>query len=212
MKKIVLSLAAILLTSISFAKPAPAPDRKDSGSANAVAATSGLFQKDANGDVMMPTLEEMLGEPIDNLGMIGGNDALKSELVSFAKNYLGIRYRRGGKTPNGFDCSGFTSFVFRNFGMSIDSSSRTQALQGTRVNLSQVEVGDLLFFSGRRGGKTVGHVGMVIEVDEATGSLKFIHSASSKGITIQSFPDGGYYSNRFLHAQRVIEPEIVAAR
>ncbi len=151
MKKIVLSLAAILLTSISFAKPAPAPDRKDSGSANAVAATSGLFQKDANGDVMMPTLEEMLGEPIDNLGMIGGNDALKSELVSFAKNYLGIRYRRGGKTPNGFDCSGFTSFVFRNFGMSIDSSSRTQALQGTRVNLSQVEVGDLLFFSGRRG-------------------------------------------------------------
>ncbi len=53
---------------------------------------------------------------------------------------------------------------------------------------------------------------MVIEVDEATGSLKFIHSASSKGITIQSFPDGGYYSNRFLHAQRVIEPEIVAAR
>lgn len=135
-----------------------------------------------------------------------------ADMLSFAGQYKGLRYRRGGKTPKGFDCSGFTSFVFRNFGFPIDPGSRTQALQGKRVSLSQVEVGDLMFFSGRRGGKTVGHVGMVVEVNDETGVIKFIHSASSKGITIQSFPDGGYYSNRFLHAQRVIEPEVVASR
>lgn len=212
MKKIALLISALIVASISFAEPVPAPDHRSGSNEKAVKSTSELFRTDSNGDMLMPSFEELLGEPIDNLGRTGGNEALKDELVSFAKNYLGIRYRRGGKTPKGFDCSGFTSFVFRNFGFPIDPGSRTQALQGRRVSLSQVEVGDLMFFSGRRGGKTVGHVGMVVEVNDETGVIKFIHSATSKGITIQSFPDGGYYSNRFLHAQRVIEPEMVASR
>lgn len=153
MKKIAVLISVLIIASVSLAKPVPTPDQRSGTNEKAIKSTSELFRTDANGDMIMPSFEELLGEPIDNLGRTGGNEALKDELVSFAKNYLGIRYRRGGKTPKGFDCSGFTSFVFRNFGFSIDPGSRTQALQGKRVSLSQVEVGDLMFFSGRRGGK-----------------------------------------------------------
>lgn len=157
-----------------------------------------------NGDVYMPTLAEMLGEPVDNLGHITGNEWLKDQLVSYAKSYLGCRYRRGGKGPSAFDCSGFTSFVFRNFGYDLSPASSAQSLQGEHVDLHSAEVGDLMFFSGSRGGKRVGHVGMIIDVDRAKGTVKFIHASSSAGIEIQNFPDNGYYSKRFLSVRRVL--------
>lgn len=160
-----------------------------------------------SGDVYMPSLEEMLGEPVDNLGEISDNQWLKDGLVSYAKNYLGTRYRHGAKGPNAFDCSGFTSYVFKKFGYQLSPASRMQGTQGVRVDLGNVEVGDLMFFSGRRGGKTVGHVGMVVDVDRENGTLKFIHASTSKGVVIQHYPDGAYYSRHFLHVQRVIDHE-----
>ncbi len=162
-------------------------------------------------DVLMPTLEEMLGGPVDDFGDFADIEQLQSDLVEYAKKYIGCRYVHGGKGPKVFDCSGYTSYIYRNFGYNISPGSRMQGTQGTRVDISDVQVGDLMFFSGRAGGRTVGHVGMVVDVDEATGKLKFIHASCKKGVTVQSFPDGAYYSKHFLHVQRVIDPEKLQA-
>ena len=156
-------------------------------------------------DVLALTPWELLGED-DGLGdMFSSVSSFQSDLVDFAKLHLGRRYRRGGKGPHAFDCSGFTSYVFRNFNISLSPASRLQGNEGKRVGIEELTVGDLMFFSGRRGGNTVGHVGMVIEVDNETGTVKFIHASSTQGVVIQPFPDGGYYSKHYLHSTRVID-------
>ncbi len=158
-----------------------------------------------NGDIIALTPWELLGED-DGLGdLFNSTSSFQTELVNFAKLHLGKRYKPGGKGPYVFDCSGFTSYVFRNFDINLSPASRLQGQEGTRVNLSDLQIGDLMFFSGRRGGKTVGHVGMVIEVDYETGKIKFIHASSKHGVVIQSFPDGAYYSKHYLHSTRVID-------
>ncbi|MCM1028222.1 MAG: C40 family peptidase [Pseudoflavonifractor sp.] len=156
-------------------------------------------------DVYMPSLSELLGAPVDNLGFISGSEDIEADIVDYAKSFIGARYRRGAKGPSSFDCSGFTSYVFRNFDMRLGASSRDQATQGERVSIADARPGDLVFFSGARAGKTVGHVGIVVSTDPATGSVKFIHAATSRGVRIDSYPDGGYYSRRFHSIRRVIE-------
>lgn len=142
----------------------------------------------------LPQMESMLNA-----------DRLSFDIVNYAKTFLGRPYRRGSKGPSAFDCSGFTSYVFKNFDISLNSSSRSQYLQGEKVELDEVRPGDLLFFSGRRGGKSiVGHVGMVVSVDD-NGVVTFIHAATSGGVRYDKYPDGAYYSNRYIGAKRVIE-------
>lgn len=128
-----------------------------------------------------------------------------ADLLDFARTFTGLRYRRGGKTPKGFDCSGFTGYVFRQFGMKLGASSRDQYLQGESVERDCLQPGDLVFFSGRGGGtKRVGHVGIVTSVGDDGKSFNFIHSACSSGIT-ESHSSEPYYSRRYIGARRVSE-------
>lgn len=129
------------------------------------------------------------------------------DMVSFAKRFLGKRYRRGAKGPNAFDCSGFTSYVFKEFGYALNPSSGSQFTQGVKLGRDEVMPGDLLFFSGRRAGSTVGHVAIAIDVNPADGSIKFIHATIGGGVKIDTYPDGGYYSKRFIGARRVLSDE-----
>lgn len=125
-------------------------------------------------------------------------------MKEYAAKYLGTRYRFGATGPKSFDCSGFTSHIFKNFGLELNRTSRGQYTQGENVDIKDVRPGDLLFFSGRTPGKQVGHVAMVTSVDPATGKMEFIHASSSKGISYQTFPDNGYYSRRFIGARRIL--------
>jgi cell wall-associated NlpC family hydrolase len=129
--------------------------------------------------------------------MAKGND-----IVEYAKNFVGRPYRSGSKGPKAFDCSGFTSYVFRNFDLRLGASSRDQYRQGIEVEKTQLQPGDLLFFSGSRKSGRVGHVGIVTEVN-SDGSVNFIHAARKGGIRFDRYPDGGYYSSRYIGARRV---------
>lgn len=161
------------------------------------------------GDFLMPSLSEMLGEPVDNYGFITGYEELQADLVEYAKNYLGCRYRSGSKGPRTFDCSGFTSFIFKKFGYSLNPSSRTQGTQGEEVSLNEAQVGDLIFFSGRRVSDMVGHVGMITDIDNETGKIKFIHASVGNGVMIDTYPDGGYYSKRFISVRHILSDDSI---
>jgi len=196
------AVTAMIFISTSFATEAepcrvPVMDEPDGGECAAVEL--------AADDVYMPTLAEMLGAPVDNFSQPSSvSEEMAGRIIDYAKQFIGTRYRRGSKGPKSFDCSGFTSYVFRNFDMSLSASSRAQATQGERVDVTEARPGDLVFFSGRRGGSTVGHVGIVVSADPEKGSIKFIHAATSRGVRIDSYPDGGYYSRRFHSVRRVI--------
>lgn len=134
---------------------------------------------------------------------------LIGQMKEFASQFLGTRYRLGAAGPKQFDCSGFVGYVFRNFGFDLHRDSRSQFLQGEKVDKNDLKPGDLLFFSSRSSGKgRVGHVAMVTDVNE-DGSCRFIHASSSKrGVVYQNFPDNGYYSKHYIGAKRIIGSSI----
>ncbi len=124
-----------------------------------------------------------------------------SDLLSEAHRYIGRPYVHGAKGPKAFDCSGFTSYVYRQFGYTISPSSRAQYTEGTNVERNDLRKGDLVFFTSRRSGKNVGHVGIVVSADNESGDFKFIH-ASVKGVKVSDFE--GYYVGRYVGARRII--------
>lgn len=136
---------------------------------------------------------------------IDPTEAAARELTEYASRFLGRKYVWGATGPKSFDCSGFTGYVFRHGGIDLPRTSRMQYNQGTKVAREDLRAGDLMFFSSPRSGRgKVGHVGIVVDVDESTGSVTFIHASTKKGITYQKFPDGGYYSRAYIGAKRVI--------
>lgn len=125
-----------------------------------------------------------------------------ADLLKEARTHMGKRYRSGSKGPNAFDCSGFSSYVFRQFGYELSPSSKTQFGQGEKVEKGDLRPGDLVFFTGRSTKRGVGHVGIVVKADNETGNFSFIHASSSQGITIST--NDAYYGRRYLGARRVI--------
>lgn len=126
-------------------------------------------------------------------------------LLAEARSHIGKRYKYGSSGDKTFDCSGFTSYVFRRYGYKLNRSSRGQALQGEAVEREELMPGDLVMFSGRQVSKSrVGHVGIVVSVDRSTGDFKFIHADCSRGVTISDFAAERYYSRRYICARRVL--------
>lgn len=126
---------------------------------------------------------------------------LVADLLKEANRHLGKPYRHGMKGPHAFDCSGFTSYVYKQFGYTISPASRIQYTDGVKVDRKDLRKGDLVFFTSRSSGKNVGHVGIVVSADNETGAFKFIH-ASIRGIKVSACE--GYYANRYVGARRII--------
>jgi hypothetical protein len=123
-------------------------------------------------------------------------------LLSRAHDYIGTPYRSGGRTPKGFDCSGFTSYIFSRYGVKLSASSGSQINDGRRIARNEVKKGDLIFFKGRNSGSSrIGHVGIVSDSDD-NGNIKFIHSASSGGVKVSSIKEP-YYANRYAGSVRI---------
>lgn len=127
------------------------------------------------------------------------------EILDYAFKFRGVPYRHGASSPRAFDCSGFTSYVFKRFGINLDRRSSTQIYDGRRVSRTDLQPGDLVFFNGRAVNKRIGHVGIVTEVDNnRSGGFKFIHASVSRGV-IESHSSETYYSRRYMGACRVVD-------
>lgn len=158
------------------------------------------------------TLSDMLKTDIENRELTveaklrptlsAESQTMLKDLLSEAHRHLGKPYSRGSKGPSAFDCSGFSSYVYSQFGISLGASSRDQYLQGDPIERKELREGDLVFFTGRRGGGPIGHVGIVVSADNATGTFRFIHASNTQGITVAS--SGGYFSGRYVGARRII--------
>ena len=117
-----------------------------------------------------------------------------TSVVAKAKQYIGSRYVYGGSSPSGFDCSGFTSYVYKQFGVSLNRTAAGQYSNGTAVSKSQLQPGDLVMF-GKSG---INHVGIYI------GGGRMVHAANpSRGVTTDTI-NSGYYANNYVGARRVM--------
>lgn len=132
------------------------------------------------------------------------SDENKNEkLVQTAKKHIGIRYKSGGKNPEvGFDCSGFTAFVFKIHNLSLASTASEQANQGKAIFLKDAQKGDLIFFKGGNANDTkIGHVGIVVSNENEP--VKFIHASSTKGIIVSQLEEK-YFKIRFIKLRRYV--------
>lgn len=137
---------------------------------------------------------------------VTANATIIDALLDTAFKYIGVRYRSGQSGPNGFDCSGFTSFVYRQHNIHLTHSSRAQYNEGAHIHdIAQLQKGDLVFFGGSsRRVTSIGHVGIVTEVAPNGKSFKFIHASTSSGIKVDTSLDP-YYTSRYVGACRVIQ-------
>lgn len=126
------------------------------------------------------------------------------DILVEAESYLGTPYRYGGMTRKGIDCSAFVLSVFgASAGMTLPRVAASQAQEGEKVEKTDLQKGDLVFFSQGRG--RISHVGIVESVS-AEGDIKFIHAATSRGVMISSLADS-YWGPKFRFAKRVLSPE-----
>ncbi|MGE4055359.1 MAG: C40 family peptidase [Vicinamibacterales bacterium] len=116
-------------------------------------------------------------------------------LVSTALDLQGIRYRWGGSDPNGFDCSGFTQYVFARHGVTLPREVHEQYREGRSIRRRDIRPGDLLFFSTTAPGAS--HVAIALGDDE------FVHAPSSRGVVRVERLSSGYWAERFIGARRI---------
>ncbi|MGG7176799.1 C40 family peptidase [Clostridium paraputrificum] len=122
-----------------------------------------------------------------------GVNSSSNQVINYAYNFLGRPYVYGANGPNSFDCSGFTSYVYKHFGVGLPRTSQSQFGAGSAVSRNNLSVGDLVFFNTYA---SLGHVGIYI------GNGDFIHAASSGSVRVSSLNEG-YYSSRFAGGRRV---------
>jgi peptidoglycan DL-endopeptidase CwlO len=119
---------------------------------------------------------------------------ITSGILATSKSLMGVPYVWGGTTPSGFDCSGYTKYVFAKNGITLPRISSDQYKVGRYVAFASLKPGDLVFFSLNNNGQ-VSHVGIYI------GNGQFINATTSKGVTISSFTS--YWKNIYVGAKRV---------
>ncbi|WP_019639957.1 C40 family peptidase [Paenibacillus fonticola] len=127
-----------------------------------------------------------------------GSAFADSKLDSTVQSALGTKYLAGGTTTDGFDCSGFTTYVFKSLDIKLPRTSKSQFEMGTAVKKDELKAGDLVFFN--TSGNGISHVGVMVD------SESFAHSSSKKGVTISKLSED-YYVKRYVGAKRILSTD-----
>lgn len=150
-------------------------------------------EKDAPNSEAKPTTELKTGN-------------LRNDLIEFSKQFIGTPYKFACATPEeGFDCSGFITYVYNHYGIEVPRSSKDFEFFGKEISVEHAREGDLLLFTGTEEGSTgIGHIGILINQNGMKSD--FIHASSGKanGVTISSL-GSDHYTQRFVKAISIIE-------
>ncbi len=122
-------------------------------------------------------------------------------IISTAMSYSGTRYKYGGTTNKGMDCSGLVYVSLKENDIMFPRSSYQMAMEGQKIEVEEVQKGDLLYFQTSKSGKRINHVGLVVEVDGD--DIKFIHATTSRGVLVSSLREG-YWKYAFVKAMRIL--------
>ena len=125
---------------------------------------------------------------------------LRKRIADKAQQYVGSTYKYAGTSPNkGFDCSGFTFFVFKEFNVEVSPSSAEQSKQGYKVPLDKVKPADLVFFGDA---SRIQHVAMVVE--RTKDGIVCVHSTTSRGVIVENVSNSTYWKPKILFARDVL--------
>ena len=153
-------------------------------------ASAGL---EADGLVGSSTYRALIGRDLPEVSR--GSSQVVRRIVNTSLQYVGVPYVFGGTTPSGFDCSGYTRYVFANAGVYLPRAADEQYECGYAVSYSNLQVGDLVFFSTYAYGAS--HVGIYL------GDGRFINASSSRGVVVDSL-SSSYWSSCYIGARRVL--------
>ena len=123
---------------------------------------------------------------------------LTQEIVDYALSFVGYPYVYGGSSPKGFDCSGFTKYVYGHFGYTLNRSAASQLDNGTPVSMDALEPGDLVLFRKGNSHKRATHAGLYI------GNGQFVHASTARVGVIVSSLDEAYYTSGFVGGRRIV--------
>lgn len=139
-------------------------------------------------------------EAVKETGAEESPKKIKREIIEYAKTFEGTRYKFGGTTQAGMDCSGLVCTAFQKENITLPRISRDMAKKGILISFKEIEEGDLVFFktSSRN---VINHVGLVVEAKR--GEVKFIHSTTRAGVIISSL-DEDYWKKAFVEVRRII--------
>ena len=143
-----------------------------------------------------------------SLGFMVSSASAATELNAKIEKVLGVRYLTAGTTTKGFDCSGFTRYIFAQLDIDLSHSSKVQVTEGEKVAQDDLKAGDLVFFNTGRSGSAntvanISHVGIYV------GDGYFVHSASNSGVTKSKLSEK-YYAHRYVTARRILSEKAYA--
>ncbi len=123
------------------------------------------------------------------------------KIVANAMTFKGVKYKFGGTTKRGMDCSGIIYVAFGEENVQLPRISRDMAKRGKKISLSKTKKGDLLFFKTSRRGRGINHVGLVVSAKK--GQIKFIHSTTSRGVIVSLLSEK-YWKKAFVKATKIL--------
>lgn len=127
--------------------------------------------------------------------------ALRRNVVAYGQKFVGTEYRYAGTDPKtGFDCSGFTSYVLKEFNVKVSPASSKQATEGRSVSLDRAQPGDLIFFGDNA--KHIQHVALLVK--RGSDGLTCVHSTTSRGVIVENVSKSAYWKPKILFARDVI--------